>query len=185
MQGADQGTAAELSGEGLRIAIVRARFNEPITLALAEHCLAELLALGVQARDIEHLTVPGALEIPVALKALADAGDCDAMIALGCVIRGETYHFELVANESAAGITRVALDSGLPVVFGRDDVTYIKCSDEHGVIEDPNGVLAINEKLRLVPGHCDPTCNIHDWYVGVRNGKVETLWPVSARGMAY
>jgi len=115
MQGADQGTAAELSGEGLRIAIVRARFNEPITLALAEHCLAELLALGVQARDIEHLTVPGALEIPVALKALADAGDCDAMIALGCVIRGETYHFKLVANESAAGITRVALDSGLPV----------------------------------------------------------------------
>lgn len=115
MQGADQGTAAELSGEGLRIAIVRARFNEPITLALAEHCLAELLALGVQARDIEHLTVPGALEIPVALKALADAGDCDAMIALGCVIRGETYHFELVANESGAGVSRVALDAGLPI----------------------------------------------------------------------
>ncbi len=69
----------------------------------------------MQARDIEHLTVPGALEIPVALKALADAGDCDAMIALGCVIRGETYHFELVANESGAGVSRVALDAGLPI----------------------------------------------------------------------
>ncbi len=84
-----------------------------------------------------------------------------------------------------AGLKAQSVDSGLPVVYGRDDVKYIKCSDEHGVIEDPNGVLAINEKLRLVPGHCDPTCNVHDWYVGVRNGKVEALWPVSARGKAY
>ena len=67
----------------------------------------------------------------------------------------------------------------------RDDVEYLKCSDEHGVVGDPNGVLNINDKLRLVPGHCDPTCNVHDWYVGVRNGKVETVWPVSARGKAY
>jgi 3-hydroxy-D-aspartate aldolase len=84
-----------------------------------------------------------------------------------------------------AGLKAQSVDSGLPVIFGRDDVKYIKCSDEHGVIEDADGVLAINEKLRLVPGHCDPTCNVHDWYVGVRNGKVETLWPVSARGKAY
>ncbi len=84
-----------------------------------------------------------------------------------------------------AGLKAQSVDSGLPVVFGRDDVKYIKCSDEHGVIEDPDGVLKINEKLRLVPGHCDPTCNVHDWYVGVRGGKVETLWPVSARGKAY
>lgn len=84
-----------------------------------------------------------------------------------------------------AGLKAQSVDSGLPVVYGRNDVKYIKCSDEHGVIEDPNGVLAINEKLRLVPGHCDPTCNVHDWYVGVRNGKVEALWPVSARGKAY
>jgi hypothetical protein len=67
----------------------------------------------------------------------------------------------------------------------RDDVKYVICSDEYGVIEDPKGVLKINEKLRLVPGHCDPTCNVHDWYVGIRKGKVETLWPVSARGKAY
>jgi 3-hydroxy-D-aspartate aldolase len=84
-----------------------------------------------------------------------------------------------------AGLKAQSVDSGLPFVYGRDDVKYIKCSDEHGVIEDKGGVLKINEKLRLVPGHCDPTCNVHDWYVGVRNGKVETLWPVSARGKAY
>lgn len=84
-----------------------------------------------------------------------------------------------------AGLKAQSVDSGLPFVYGRGDVKYIKCSDEHGVVEDPNGVLKINEKLRLVPGHCDPTCNVHDWYVGVRNGMVETLWPVSARGKAY
>lgn len=84
-----------------------------------------------------------------------------------------------------AGLKAQSVDSGLPVVFGRDDVTYVKCSDEHGVIDDPAGALEINERLRLVPGHCDPTCNVHDWYVGVRGGKVETVWPVSARGKAY
>lgn len=84
-----------------------------------------------------------------------------------------------------AGLKAQSIDSGLPVVFGRDDVTYVKCSDEHGVIEDPNGALKVNDRLRLVPGHCDPTCNVHDWYVGVRGGKVECLWPVSARGKAY
>jgi 3-hydroxy-D-aspartate aldolase len=84
-----------------------------------------------------------------------------------------------------AGLKAQSLDSGLPVVFGRTDVKYVKCSDEHGVVEDPAGVLAVNEKLRLVPGHCDPTCNVHDWYVGVRGGKVEVVWPVSARRKAY
>lgn len=84
-----------------------------------------------------------------------------------------------------AGLKAQSVDSGLPFIYGRKDVEYIKCSDEHGVISDPNGVLKVNDKLKLVPGHCDPTCNVHDWYVGVRNGKVETLWPVSARGKAY
>ncbi|WGV14698.1 3-hydroxy-D-aspartate aldolase BhcC [Fuscovulum ytuae] len=84
-----------------------------------------------------------------------------------------------------AGLKAQSVDSGLPVIFGRTDVKYIKCSDEHGVIDDPEGVLKVNDKLRLVPGHCDPTCNVHDWYVGVRNGKVEVVWPVSARGKAY
>jgi 3-hydroxy-D-aspartate aldolase len=85
-----------------------------------------------------------------------------------------------------AGLKAQSVDSGLPTVFGRNDkVEYLKCSDEHGVVADPDGVLKVNDKLKLVPGHCDPTCNVHDWYVGVRGGKVETLWPVSARGKAY
>ncbi len=85
-----------------------------------------------------------------------------------------------------AGLKAQSVDSGLPTVFGRtDNVEYVKCSDEHGVVADPDGVLKANDKLRLVPGHCDPTCNVHDWYVVVRNGKCETVWPLSARGKAY
>lgn len=84
-----------------------------------------------------------------------------------------------------AGLKVQSVDSGLPFVFGRDDVEYVKCTDEHGVIADPDGKLKVNDKLKLVPGHCDPTCNVHDWYVGVRDGKVECIWPVSARGHAY
>jgi 3-hydroxy-D-aspartate aldolase len=84
-----------------------------------------------------------------------------------------------------AGLKVLSVDSGLPVVHGRDDVKYISVSDEHGVIEDKDGVLRVNERLKLIPGHCDPTCNLHDWYVGVRNGKVEVVWPISARGKSY
>jgi 6,7-dimethyl-8-ribityllumazine synthase len=115
MQGADQGTAGELAGEGLRIGIVRARFNDPITSKLAQACLSELDRLDVDSGDIKHVNVPGALEIAVALKAMAESGEYDALIALGCIIRGETYHFELVANESGAGVTRVSLDHQLPI----------------------------------------------------------------------
>jgi 6,7-dimethyl-8-ribityllumazine synthase len=115
MQGADKGISGELTGEGLTIGIVRARFNDAITSKLADTCLAELAALGVLARDIKHFTVPGALEIPVVLKALADNGDFDALVAIGCIVRGETYHFELVANESGAGVTRVALEHPIPI----------------------------------------------------------------------
>ena len=115
MQGADQGQSASLEGEGLSIGIVRARFNDAITRALAEACLAELAALGVADKHVTQVTVPGALEVPVALKAMADSEDFDALIALGCIIRGETYHFELVANESGAGVSRVALDHQIPV----------------------------------------------------------------------
>ena len=115
MKDANKGQAAALRGEGLSIGIVRARFNDELTSALAQACIAELRALGVDEGDIRHVTVPGALEVPVALKALAETQDHDALVALGCIIRGETYHFELVANESGAGVTRVALDSGLPI----------------------------------------------------------------------
>ncbi len=115
MKEADQGDAGELIGEGLRIGIVRARFNDALTSRLAQACLAELERLDVEEGDIRHVVVPGALEIPLVLKAMAESGDFDALVALGCIIRGETYHFELVANESGAGVTRVALDTGVPI----------------------------------------------------------------------
>ncbi len=115
MQNADQGQAAELDGAGLRIGIVRARFNDALTQTIARACMAELHRLDVKDADVRHVTVPGALEISLALRALADSGDYDALVAIGCVIRGETYHFELVANESGAGVTRVALDHGVPI----------------------------------------------------------------------
>ncbi|MCW5223118.1 6,7-dimethyl-8-ribityllumazine synthase [Verminephrobacter aporrectodeae] len=112
---ADKGTAGQLDGSALHVGIVQARFNEQITNTLAAACHAELLALGVQEQHITHLRVPGALEVPLALQALAESDDYDALIALGCIIRGETYHFELVANESGAGVTRVALDYQIPI----------------------------------------------------------------------
>ncbi|HVZ46849.1 MAG TPA: 6,7-dimethyl-8-ribityllumazine synthase [Ramlibacter sp.] len=115
MFGADQGKADRLDGRELVIGIVRARWNEGITDALAQACVAELETLGVARKDIDLVAVPGSLEIAVALQALAEKGGYDALIALGCVIRGETYLFELVANESAAGVTRVSLDYQLPI----------------------------------------------------------------------
>ena len=115
MFGADTGTADRLDGRELVIGIVQARFNQGVTNALAKACRDELLAHGVQEKNVEHVQVPGALEVPVALQAMAEKGGFDALIALGCIIRGETYHFELVANESAAGVTRVSLDYQLPI----------------------------------------------------------------------
>lgn len=115
MFGADKGTANIASGKNLRIGIVQARFNESITNALAESCTKELLSLGVQAGNISHYKVPGALEVPIALQSLAKQKKFDALIALGCIIRGETYHFELVANESGSAVTRIALDYNIPI----------------------------------------------------------------------
>jgi len=115
MRDADKGLSDKLDGEKLSIGIVQARFNEGITNILAAACLQELDALGVQEKNITHVKVPGALEVPCALQALAETERFDALIALGCIIRGETYHFELVANESGAAVTRLALDYQLPI----------------------------------------------------------------------
>ena len=104
-----------MDGSGLRIGVVQARFNPAITNALADACMSELQSLHVSISRIQHVQVPGALEVPVALAAMAQSGSFDALIALGCIIRGETYHFELVANESGAAITRLALDHHLPI----------------------------------------------------------------------
>lgn len=106
---------SNLDGEGLRIGVAQARFNENVCQGLLDACLAELQRLGVADEDILHVSVPGALEIPLALQKLAETRQFDALIGIGAVIRGETYHFELVSNESGAGISRVGLDYGIPV----------------------------------------------------------------------
>ncbi len=108
----------DLNGSGLRIGIVVSRFNEEVGEGLLEACTAALVKHGVHPADILVVSVPGALEVPLALQKLANTEQHDALIALGAVIRGETYHFEIVANESASGITAVALDNGVPVANG-------------------------------------------------------------------
>ncbi len=112
---AEKGLADRLDGRKLAIGIVQARFNESVTNALADACRAELAALGVDEKNIRHVKVPGALEVASALQVMAETDKFDALIALGCIIRGETYHFELVANESGAAVTRIALDYQLPI----------------------------------------------------------------------
>jgi 6,7-dimethyl-8-ribityllumazine synthase len=105
-------------GRGLRVGVVRARFNEPIGRAELDACLARLGELGVNAADVKVVDVAGALEAPLALQKLAASGRYDALIALGAVVRGETYHFEVVSDQSAAGIMQVQLDSGVPIANG-------------------------------------------------------------------
>ncbi|MFB9241108.1 6,7-dimethyl-8-ribityllumazine synthase [Massilia antarctica] len=106
---------SNLTGAGLRVGIVQARFNADVGHGLLSACLAELKHLGVSDEDVLHVTVPGALEIPLALQKMAETQQFDALVALGAVIRGETYHFELVSNESGSGITRVGLDFGIAI----------------------------------------------------------------------
>ena len=108
----------DLNGEGLHIGIVRARFNEEIGLAQQEACIAELIRLGVDPQDITVFSVPGALEVGVAVIQMAETTEFDALIALGAVVRGEAYHFEVVSNESAAAIARVSIGTGLPIANG-------------------------------------------------------------------
>ena len=115
MFGAEKGSPDKLAGKKLSIGVVQARYNEGITNALALACRTELVLLGVEDKNITLVQVPGALEVPSALQALAESNNYDALIALGCIIRGETYHFELVANESGAAVMRLALDYQLPI----------------------------------------------------------------------
>lgn len=148
---------ADLNGQDLRIGIVQARFNEDHCSALTNACINELIALGVAQSDIRLVTVPGALEIPFALQKLSETGEFDGLVALGAVIRGETYHFELVSNESAAGITRISLDSGLPIANGvltcdndeqaqaRVDIKGADCAK--AVVEMANLALALTPDI--------------------------------------
>ncbi len=108
----------DFNGAGLKIGIVVSRFNTDVGEGLLSACSAALVKHGVREADVRIVTVPGALEAPLALQKLAQSGKYDALIALGAVIRGETYHFELVANQSASGITNVQLDTGVPIANG-------------------------------------------------------------------
>ena len=108
----------DLNGKGLRIGIAMSRFNIDVSEGLLGGCTAELKRLGVRAADMQIITVPGALELPLALQAMAQSGRFDALVALACVIRGETYHFEIVSNESARGIIDVQLATGNPIANG-------------------------------------------------------------------
>lgn len=137
MLDADQGQPLGLDGKGLKVGIVRARFNDAITSTLEKACLDELRVLGVDEEDIRLVTVPGALEVPLALKVMAASDeDFDALVALGCIIRGETYHFELVSNESGAGVTRVGLDHQIPIA---NAILTVENEDQAWVRAEPKG----------------------------------------------
>ena len=107
-----------LDGRHLRIGIVQSRFNEPVVSGLLSACVAELQKCGVDPEAIDHVSVPGALEIPVVLQTMAHTQKYDALIAIGAVIRGETYHFELVSNESCRGVMDITLETGVPIANG-------------------------------------------------------------------
>jgi len=149
---------SNLEGEGLRIGIVQARFNADVGHGLLSSCLAELKRMGVADEDILHVTVPGALEVPLALQRMAVTEQFDALIALGAVIRGETYHFELVSNESGAGITRIGLDYGIPIANAiltteNDEQAEVRMAEKGAdaarvAVEMSNLLIALDE---LVP----------------------------------
>ncbi|MBS1190612.1 MAG: 6,7-dimethyl-8-ribityllumazine synthase [Rhodocyclaceae bacterium] len=114
-----------LKGAGLRVGIVMSRFNQDVCEGLLSACVAELKRLGVADADMTIATVPGALEIPLTLQTLAQSGTVDALVALGAVIRGETYHFEVVSNDSCRAIMEVQLDTGVPIANG-----ILTCEDD-------------------------------------------------------
>ena len=114
-----------LAGAGLRVGVVMARFNIDICEGLLSACVSELKCLGVADEDIVIATVPGALEIPLTLQTLAQTGKFDALVALGAVIRGETYHFEVVSNDACRAVMEVQLDTGVPIANG-----ILTCEDD-------------------------------------------------------
>lgn len=154
----------DLNSEDLRIGIVRSRFNEEVGDALLVACVTELKQLGVLEKDILVATVPGALEIPLTLQKMAESEQFDALIAIGSVIRGETYHFEIVANESATGLNKVALEYSIPIANAilttEDEDQAMERAHEKGTdaarvaVEMANLVFAI-EGLSALEGEDD------------------------------
>lgn len=148
--------APNLDGSGLKVGVVMCRFNLDVCEGLLSSCTAELLRLGVAAADITIATVPGALEAPLTLQAMAKSGRFDALVALGAVIRGETYHFEVVSNDSCRAVMDVQLDTGIPVANGiltcENDEQALARTREKGsdcartVIEVANLLRAMDER---------------------------------------
>ncbi len=144
----------DLDGKGLRIGIVMSRFNIDVCEGLLSGCVSSLTHHGVSPSDMILVTVPGALEIPVALGKLARSGKYDALVALGAVIRGETYHFEVVSNESARGVLEVQLDTGIPVANGiltteNDDQALYRMNQKGG--EAGLAAIEMANLLRRMP----------------------------------
>jgi 6,7-dimethyl-8-ribityllumazine synthase len=141
----------DTNGAGLRIGIVMGRFNIDVGDGLLSSCTAGLVKHGVAQKDMRIVSVPGALEIPLTLKKMAQSGKYDALIALGAVIRGETYHFEIVSNESSRGITEVQLATGVPIANG---ILTTEDDDQAEVRMAQKGLdcaLAAIEMARLLP----------------------------------
>ena len=134
------GRRPSLDGHGIRVALVCARFNDVITDRLLVACREALIEHGVTPDHVEEHWVPGAFELPLASKAAADSGRYDAVVAIGCVIRGDTPHFDYVAGEAAAGMQRAALDTGVPVVFGVLTTETVEQADERSTGEGNKGV---------------------------------------------
>ena len=138
---------SNLAGAGLRIGIVSSRFNPDIGEGLLSACVTELKRLGVAPADITSTSVPGALEIPLVLQGMAQSGKFDALVAIGCVIRGETYHFEIVSNESARGVLDVQLQTGIPIA---NAVLTTEDDDQALVRMAPKGTEAAQAAIEMV-----------------------------------
>lgn len=162
---------APLEGRGLRIGIVQSRFNESVCAALRASCLTELARLGVNDDDVALCSVPGALEIPHALARMAASGAFDALIALGAVIRGETYHFELVANESGRGIQQVATEYSVPVANAVLTTNTDEQADERAPVKGAEAARVAVEMARL-----------DDWLDGFGSGDGEDWEEILGQG---
>ena len=149
MSGAIVSFDDNLSGVGLRIGIVQARFNDQITDAMTDACQAELRVLGVAEDDIDVVTVPGALEIGLALNLLEKSSDYDGLVAIGCVIRGDTYHFEIVCNEACRAVTQIGLETGIPIANAILTVENEAQSHER-IVKGRDAARVIVELARLV-----------------------------------
>lgn len=167
-------TLALLEAEGLTCDIVGGAGTGTFPFEAASGVYNELQCGSYAFMDADYGRIEGANGHP--------AADFEHALFLATTVMSTAVPGRAVCD---AGLKSQSVDSGLPVVFGREDVCYARASDEHGILADPGNVLCVGDRLMLVPGHCDPTCNLHDWYVGVRAGVVECLWPVTARGKSF